>query len=188
MVLAYHVIFGTYGFWLPNDPRGSWSNYVAAWELYQKGGAATKVQTRASLARMPHNSALRIETKKAMKYNPVCLDHQQVQAVSHGFALAAKKCHVPVHACSIMPEHVHLVLGRAELPCEQVMRRFKQEATSALKEKAMLPESPSPWARGGWTVYLGRDETVEQAIRYVEENPIREGLPQQCWSFVEPYV
>ena len=22
-VLAYHVIFGAYGFWLPNDPRGS---------------------------------------------------------------------------------------------------------------------------------------------------------------------
>lgn len=30
MVLAYHVIFGAYGFWLPNDPRGSWSKFVAS--------------------------------------------------------------------------------------------------------------------------------------------------------------
>jgi len=27
MVIAYHAIFSTYGFWLPNDPRGSWSEF-----------------------------------------------------------------------------------------------------------------------------------------------------------------
>ena len=25
MVIAQHLVFTTYGFWLPNDPRGSWS-------------------------------------------------------------------------------------------------------------------------------------------------------------------
>ena len=35
MIIAYHVIFGMYGFWLPNDPRGSWSDFVAAWELFR---------------------------------------------------------------------------------------------------------------------------------------------------------
>jgi len=30
MVRGYHVIFGMYGFWLPNDPRGSWSDYVGS--------------------------------------------------------------------------------------------------------------------------------------------------------------
>jgi len=33
MVRAYHVIFGMYGFWLPNDERGSWSDFVGSWEL-----------------------------------------------------------------------------------------------------------------------------------------------------------
>ncbi len=50
-VLAYHVIFGAYGFWLPNDPRGSWSDFVAAWELFLAGGHATKTTTRRSVAR-----------------------------------------------------------------------------------------------------------------------------------------
>lgn len=27
-MLGAHVIFGAYGFWLPNDPRGSWSEFV----------------------------------------------------------------------------------------------------------------------------------------------------------------
>jgi hypothetical protein len=45
MVLAYHVIFTAYGFWLPNDPRGSWSEWVGSWELL-KFGRATKTDTR----------------------------------------------------------------------------------------------------------------------------------------------
>jgi hypothetical protein len=32
MILAYHSIFSMYGFWLPNDPRGSGSDYVASIE------------------------------------------------------------------------------------------------------------------------------------------------------------
>ncbi len=33
MIHAYHVIMGAYGFWLPNDPRGSWSAFVGAGNL-----------------------------------------------------------------------------------------------------------------------------------------------------------
>src|ERR1700680_1345456 len=32
-VLVAHVIITAHGFWLPNDPRGSWSDFVGAWEL-----------------------------------------------------------------------------------------------------------------------------------------------------------
>ncbi len=32
MILAYHSIFSMYGFWLPNDPRGSGSDYLACIE------------------------------------------------------------------------------------------------------------------------------------------------------------
>lgn len=30
MVEWYHLIMTAYGFWLPNDPRGSWSEFVGA--------------------------------------------------------------------------------------------------------------------------------------------------------------
>ena len=48
-VLAYHVIFSTYGFWLPNDPRGSWSTDVRNPDLLTFG-EATKVETPRSVA------------------------------------------------------------------------------------------------------------------------------------------
>jgi hypothetical protein len=46
----------------------------------------------------------------------------------------------------------------------------------------------SPWAAGGWCVYLNTMEEMRRSIRYVEENPVRDGLPRQRRSFVEPYV
>ena len=49
MLLGFHVILSAYGFWLPNDPRGSWSDFVWAWDLFRYG-PATKVETRSSVA------------------------------------------------------------------------------------------------------------------------------------------
>ena len=46
MVHAYHAIFGAYGFWLPNDPRGSWTTFVGSWEL-NPFGPATKTNVLA---------------------------------------------------------------------------------------------------------------------------------------------
>jgi hypothetical protein len=70
-VRAYHVIFTAYGFWLPNDPRGSWSNFVRSWELFLTGGPSTKVTTRQSLAQAPHDRAVRLRAKEALAYPPV---------------------------------------------------------------------------------------------------------------------
>jgi hypothetical protein len=70
MVYASHVIFCAYGFWLPNDPRGSWSDFVGSWELYRYG-AATKVDTRESLAAAEHNRRERLAAKTALKYPAV---------------------------------------------------------------------------------------------------------------------
>ena len=49
------------------------------------------------------------------------------------------------------------------------------------------PLTRSPWARGCWTVYLDNEEAVRRAILYVEQNPVKDGLRPQKWSFVVPY-
>ena len=66
MVLGHHLIISAYGFWLPNDPRGSWSDFVRAWEL-TKFGDATKVTTHRSVAGVPHDRQLRMAAKEALK-------------------------------------------------------------------------------------------------------------------------
>jgi hypothetical protein len=45
MVLAYHCTFTAYGFWLSNDSRGSWSDFVRSFDLYLTGAATKTVET-----------------------------------------------------------------------------------------------------------------------------------------------
>ncbi len=83
MVLGYHVIFGAYGFWLPNDPRGSWSDFVESWDLFRYGPATTTTETR-SLAMAPHDRALRMQAKEALKYPAVQFTGLQALAIGPG--------------------------------------------------------------------------------------------------------
>ncbi len=39
-----HITITAYGFWLPNDPRGSGSRIVRAQHLYEAGGAEVAVE------------------------------------------------------------------------------------------------------------------------------------------------
>ncbi len=36
-------------------------------------------------------------------------------------------------------------------------------------------------------MFLDSEEQIENAIRYVEENPEEEGKPRQHWRFVSPF-
>ena len=119
MVIASHVIFSTYGFWLPNDPRGSWSEFVGAWELFRAGGHATKTTDTRSLAKDPHDRQKRLATKAVLSRPPVRFSGIQARAVGRGFAEYVKKSSLAVWACAVMPDHVHLVTARHRLPVER---------------------------------------------------------------------
>ncbi len=187
MVIAYHVTFGAYGFWLPNDPRGSWSTFVGAWELFRFGGA-TKVTTRRSVAAVTHDRSLRLAAKQALKYPPVTFSGVQARAVGRGFDEARLESRYVLHGCSILPEHVHLVIARGSRTVERMVGHLKARATQRLKEEGLWPaDGRWVWGGPGWRVYLDAPEDVRRAIRYVEGNPGREGLPPQRWWFVEPY-
>ncbi len=84
-VLGYHLIFSAYGFWLPNDPRGSWSWLVQNPDL-REFGEATKVDTHRSVAGVPHDRKKRLEAKEALDYPPVIFDGHQAKAIGSGIA------------------------------------------------------------------------------------------------------
>jgi len=195
MILGSHVILSAYGFWLPNDPRGSWSDFVGAWEL-ALFGKATKVDTRSSVAHRPHNRAAGRAAKRALKYPPVHFSGLQARAIGRGIGRFVSKNDVTVWACSILPEHIHVLLGRHRYDAGQIATLLKGEATRHLNEENLHPfgriitrtgRHPKPFARGEWKVFLNTVDDVRRAIRYVEENPTHEGLPRQKWSFVHPF-
>ncbi|MBX3400367.1 MAG: transposase [Gemmataceae bacterium] len=195
MVIASHVIFSAYGFWLPNDPRGSWSEFVRKWELFLAGGKATKTNETRSLAYDPHDRAKRLATNNALSLPPVKFTGIQARALGRGFAEYVQNSNLEVWACSIMPDHIHLVTARHRLHVEQLVIQLKSSATRHLVEEGIHPfqsmkssDGPPPkcFAKGEWKVFLDSPEDVHRAIRYVENNPIKDGLPPQRWAFVQP--
>jgi REP element-mobilizing transposase RayT len=195
-ILGSHLILSAYGFWLPNDPRGSWSDFVGAWELV-RFGRATKTDSRRSVAGEPHDVRFRLAAKKALKYPPVRFTGVQARAIGRGFARLVAECGITIWACSIMPEHTHLVLAVHRLQAEQISNLLKGEATRRLTTEGIHPLAafpaatgrlPKAWARGEWKVFLHTPDEVRRAIAYVEANPMKEGLTPQRWSFVKPYA
>ena len=196
-VLAYHLIMTMYGFWLPNDPRGSWSDFVRAWELFRFGGPATRTHLRRSLARDAHDVAKRLEMKRHLARDPVLLSGLQARAVARGFARFVQRSGIIVRACSILPDHVHLVILRHSYSIEKIATLLKGAATGQLIREGLHPFQdqpyrdgllPTPWARKWWKVFLDSNEDIERASAYVEKNPLKERLPEQHWKFVVPIV
>jgi hypothetical protein len=128
MVLGYHAIFTCYGFWLPNDPRGSWSDWIRVWELLRYG-PATKTSARRSVAHRDHDRQQRLAAKQSLKYPPVVFTGLQARAVSRGFATAIDESDYLVTACAIMPDHVHAVVLRHEREIERIIGHLKSRAT-----------------------------------------------------------
>ena len=194
MVLAYHIIFTAYGFWLPNDPRGSWSDFVWAWELACYGDA-TKTDARRSVAHAAHNQDLREAAKAALLYPPVRFNGVQARAIGRGFADAKSTGEYRILACAILPEHVHMVVGRhVKRDIEMIGSHLKARASTHLVEEGLHPfleevgrrgKRPSVWSESFWQVYLDSEADIQRAVEYVEGNPLKDGLKAQRWRFVD---
>lgn len=194
MIHGYHVIWGTYGFWLPNDPRGSWSDFVQSWEL-RRFGKAQKQLEREDIS-PTELAAWKSNAQSALKYPPVSLTGIQALEVGKGFGEFARASSLTIWALSILPEHVHLVLGRHRYEIETASNFLKGSASTQLDAAGLHPMSsfrkpdgklPSMWNSKQWIQYLDSEEAIDNAINYVEQNPVKEGKKKQKWSCVTAF-
>ena len=194
MMHGYHLIWPAYGFWLPNDPRGSWSDTVYSLELLRFGPAIKSIEKIP--VDLDEYARWRTQAQRALKYPAVTFSELQIANIGMGFQSYVEKSGLSVWACAIMPNHVHMVLGRHRYKIEHAANLLKGAATKRLLAESLHPmESyrekegrlPSMWGEGQWIVYLDSEESIINAIRYVNENPTREGRPFQNWSFVTPF-
>jgi REP element-mobilizing transposase RayT len=195
MVIGYHLILSTYGFWLPNDPRGSCSRFVGAKHLF-RFGKATTVSTRRSVAAAPHDRKLRRQARTSLQRPAIRFSGIQARAIARGFAFTTVRYDLPVWACSLLPDHAHWVIGRTGRSIESVAAMLKADATRQMLHEGLHPFAgvrekngrlPSIWASGIWKVFLSTPSEVHSRIGYVERNPVKAGYRAQRWPFVTPY-
>lgn len=185
-IVGYHLILTAYGFWLPNDPRGSWSDFVRSWELFRYGGPVNRVWDRRSHARDKHDRRKRLELKKHLARNPIAFTGLQARAIARGFARFAERSGIVILACAIMPDHVHLVILTHKYSIEKIATLLKGAATADLIREGLHPfkdkpykngSLPTPWARKHWKVFL-HEEDLPRACKYADDNPPRGGVQE----------
>jgi REP element-mobilizing transposase RayT len=195
-ILAFELISANYGFWLPNDERGSCSDFVRS-DALTKFGPANPVSHRRSVAWKPFDIEMRELAQASLKYDPVVFNEEQILAVGRGMGSEIKRYGGVIHAAAIMPRHTHLVVGPPRYDIRRFSGRLKGAATKQLIAEGIHPLAnfpnedgslPSPWSVKPWVVYLFSNDDVVRANDYTVQNLVKARRPPQYWKFITEYA
>jgi REP element-mobilizing transposase RayT len=92
------------------------------------------------------------------------------------------------YGCAVMPDHVHLLIRKHKHAAEELAERLMHASrTKLIEAERREPDHPT-WVGGTpWSDFLDHPDEVRRVIPYIEQNPIKIGLPEQKWPFVVPY-
>ena len=86
----------------------------------------------------------------------------------------AYKTGVPVYVYCLMPDHVHLVLGPS--PTCDIIAFVGQYKNLAQREVWKLGVTGRVWQVSFWDRFLREEESLDEIVQYVLNNPVRQGL------------
>lgn len=185
IVIAYHLIWTGYGWWLPNDPRGSQSQTIRCdliAELGELHRGRKKVQPASRDLRNFYAQAAR-----QLKHPLLQFSSKETQCVVDAFAETIHDERYTCYACAILPEHVHLLIRKHKHSAEQMIERLQESSRLRLSGEGLRSSDHPVWARGGWKVFLDHPDEIRRTIRYVNKNPANARLTDQIWPFVQLY-
>lgn len=178
-------MWALYGWWLPNDPRGSTSRTIQKDVLHSLG--------ELHHGRNPIQPASR-EIRSFYRQASGNLDHSllrlspgEFDLVAHAISDSIERNCYTCYACAIMPDHIHILIRKHRDSAEQMIANIQFDSLRMIRTSGLRPMSHPVWTRGGWKVFLDHPDDIWRTIRYVEANARRHKLPEQKWSFVKRY-
>ncbi len=185
MVAGYHLIWTAYGWWLPNDPRGSSSHEIRVERIAELGDLhyGRKIE-------QPSSEELRLfyeDARKALRHELLTYTNEDILLIADSFGKAVLEHGYTCYACAIMPDHVHMLIRRHRDTSEMMIENLQVASRSALIAARRRPETHPVWGGPGWRVFLNTREDFERIVRYIGDNPIKAGRPAQYWGFVRRY-
>lgn len=185
MIIGYHLNFTAYGWWLPNDPRGSCSHEIRSDILAQLGDlhhGRRRVQPNGAQIREFYNRA-----RSKLKHDLRTFGEDEREIIACGFARTIKHCRYTCYACAILPDHVHVLIRKHRDKAETMISNLQQASRDMLIDDGVYPPVHPVWGGPGWKVFLETPSDITRTIRYIERNPLPYNLPMQRHGFVESY-
>lgn len=185
MVVGYHLIWTLYGWWLPNDPRGSSSHEIRVDRI---AGLGDLHYGRKALQPLPADlRAFYERARYLLKHELLTLSDDGIRIVGESFAKAIRDARYTCYACAIMPDHVHMLIRRHRDHAEAMIERMQVGSRESLVAAGLRPSEHPVWGGPGWKVFLNTRNDIERIIGYIRLNPIKAKRPAQSWAFVTRY-
>ena len=185
IVIAHHLIWTGYGWWLPNDPRGSTSRTIASDVIRELGElhyGRKKVQPASSVIRNFYDQA-----REKLKFELIEFAAPHVAAIADAFAHCIEQQRYTCYGCAIMPDHVHVLIRKHKHLAEQMIAMLQGASRERLRERDLVTPDHPVWGGGGWKVFLDHPDDIRRTVGYIRNNPPRQRLPLQHWPYVKVY-
>ena len=176
MVAGYHLIWTVYGYWLPNDPRGSTSKEVRVEAVKPLGD-----HHFGRKAQQPSSKQLHEFLKGAhdtLAHSVLPFDDDDIILVGATLGRQIGDRGYVCYACAVMPDHVHMVIRRNGDRAEEMIAHFQKEAKAALINAGKRAVNHSVWTDGpGWKTFINSQQQFRSEIMYIQRNPEKIGKP-----------
>jgi REP element-mobilizing transposase RayT len=186
LVIGYHLVWTAYGWWLPNDPRGSGSLTVchdALKELGEVHLGRKRIQPTGREVRQFYERAAQVLQHPLLTFND-----EQRSIIAQAFGEVIEREQYTCYACAVMPDHTHILIRKHKHTAEEMGDNLRQASRAKLVAVGHRESTHPTWVGGSvWSVFLDHPDEVRRTIGYIERNPIKIGLPAQKWSFVQDY-
>src|SRR4051794_17837435 len=169
IVIAYHLIWTLYGWWLPNDLRGSTSRVIRSDALKALGElhfGRKRIQPASRDIRAFYEQA-----KLVLKHPLLELGRAEILSVASGFADAIRANNYTCYACTILRDHVHLIIRKHKHAAEEMIANLQHASRLRLSADAFRSPDHPTWVRGGWKVFLDHPKEIWRTIPYINDNP-----------------
>jgi REP element-mobilizing transposase RayT len=185
MIIGHHLIWSAYGYWLPNDVRGSSSHGIRV----EKVAALGPLHYGRKPVQPPP-----AEIREFLKMADEVLEHRryefkqdEVLLLGNAIGETIAEREYTFYAAALMPDHVHLLVRRHRDHAEEMIQFFQEKSKAHLIEHNLRPVNHPVWGGPGWKVFQNTPEQMASTIEYIRRNPLKIGWPEQVWDFVTPY-
>jgi REP element-mobilizing transposase RayT len=185
LVAGFHLIWTPYGWWLPNDPRGSSSHEIRVERIAELGELHQGRKPDRILS-----AELRAFYEKAaatLQHELLTFTESDISLIAQGLRCAVTNQRYTCYACAIMPDHIHMLIRKHKHHGETMIEHLQEASREALLGAGRRRLDHPVWGGPGWKRFLYTQDDVRRVIRYIEDNPRKAGLRTQRWDFVKAY-
>ena len=185
VIIAHHLVWTAYGWWLPNDPRGSTSHEIRSDVIAQLGEllhGRKAVQPAGWEIRAFYEEAAAVLRHPLLTFWP-----DEFRPIADSFAEVVGARRYTCYACAILPDHAHVLIRKHRDKAEEMIAGLQEVSRRHLRQLGLRAPDHPVWGGSGWKVFQDHPDDVRRTVRYINENATKLKLPPQRWGFVKEY-